>query len=461
MDYKSSLGLLLGLVDFERFRGPRGSRVKFDLSRMQALLQSLDNPHLSTPTVHVAGTKGKGSTAAMVTSILARQGYTTGIFTSPHLHTFRERIGVNGVPVTEEEFSSLLESVWPHVEKVSWEGTFGSVTLFETLTAMAFLHFQRVNAHFQVMEVGLGGRLDSTNLVVPRVCAITSLSLDHTAILGETIDLIAREKAGIVKPGTPVVTAPQESAAMTEICSACRRSNAPLWKVGSDITWESESHGLWGQSFSVNGRLRRYNLWTPLLGDHQMENAAVAVGVIESLIEQGWTIEETALKEGFSTVSWPCRLEVLEQDPLLLSDGAHNPHSMARLCASLTKYFQGKRPVIIFGASRGKNLGGMMAELADLNPLVIAAVSRHPRAVPTEELAREFALRGVEVSQVENVTQAVERAKAVVGDNEYILATGSLFLAAEVREVVLGLEPEIYTDIDMSSSVLEPADRRL
>ena len=461
MEYKASLVLLLGLVDFERFRGPRGPRVKFDLSRMQALLQVLDNPHLSTPTVHIAGTKGKGSTAAMVTSILASQGYTTGTFTSPHLHTFRERIGINGVPATEEEFSSLVELVWPHVEKVSWDETFGSVTLFETLTAMAFLHFQQVNSAFQVMEVGLGGRLDSTNLVLPRVCAITSLSLDHTAILGETIDLIAREKAGIVKSGTPVVTAPQEPVAITEIRSACRRNNAPLWEVGRDITWESESSDLWGQSFKVNGRLRRYNLWTPLLGEHQMENAAVAVGVIESLVEQGWTVEEEALKEGFRTVSWPCRFEVLERDPLLLADGAHNPYSMARLRASLNKYLPGKRPVIIFGASRGKNLEDMMAELAGMTPLVIVTGSRHPRAVSLEELARGFALTGVEVSQAENVSQALDKAKAVVGDEEYVLATGSLFLAAEVREVVLQLEPEIYDNFDMSSSVLEAADKRI
>ena len=208
MEYRESLSLLLGLVDFERFRGPRGPRVKFDLSRMDALLSSLDNPHLTTPAVHIAGTKGKGSVTAMVASALTRQGYKTGAFTSPHMHTFRERISVDGSPVSEAEFASLVKEVWPHVNRVSDDGRFGSVTLFETLTAMAFVHFRDIGADFQVLEVGLGGRLDSTNLVNPEVCAITSVSLDHTAILGDSVDKITREKAGIVKPKTPVVFSP-------------------------------------------------------------------------------------------------------------------------------------------------------------------------------------------------------------------------------------------------------------
>ena len=454
MDYKSALDLLLGLVDFERFRAPRGPRVKFDLSRIRALLQSLGNPHLDTPTVHIAGTKGKGSTAAMVTSVLASQGYTTGTFTSPHLHTFRERIGVNGSAVSEAEFCSLLEGVWPHVIEVGQEEDHGSVTLFETLTAMAFLHFRELKAHFQVMEVGLGGRLDSTNLVSPRVCAITSLSLDHTAILGDTIEQIAREKAGIVKPGVAVISAPQEAAARNEIRLVCDQNHAPLWEVGDDITWSGGTFSLEGQSFGVNGRLGRYDLWMPLLGVHQLENAAIAVGVLETLMEQGWAISGEALKEGFRKVTWPCRMEVLEKDPVILSDGAHNPHSMARLCQSLGEYFEGRRPVVIFGASRDKNLEGMMDELVALNPLVVATRSRHPRAVPTEDLVQAFASKGVEVCQAENVAQAVDKAMAIVGKDDFILATGSLFLAAEVREVILDIEPEIYPELDMASSIL-------
>ena len=455
MDYRVSLGLLLGLVDFERFRGPRGPRVKFDLSRMEALLGQLDDPHLAVPAVHVAGTKGKGSVTAMVASVLTQQGYKTGAFTSPHLHTFRERISVDGEPVSEEEFASLVERVWPHVCGVSVEGQFGRVTLFETLTAMAFVHFREIGAGFQVLEVGLGGRLDSTNLVEPETCAITSVSLDHTAILGDSVDVIAREKAGIVKPGVPVVTAPQKPEALREIRRTCLNQGALLWEAGRHITWKAGVEGLFGQFFSVEGRLGKYGLTVPLVGEHQQENAAVAVGVLECLTERGWEIGDDAMRRGFENVKWPCRLEVLEQEPPLLSDGAHNPNSMRRLREYLTGFFVERRPVVIFGASRDKNLGQMMDALVPLNPVVVVTQSRHPRAASLSEMVRGFAERGVEAHQSMDVWQAVQRAKSLLSGDGYIVATGSLFLAAEVREVILGIEPELYGEIDMSSSVLE------
>ena len=451
--------MLLGLVDFERFRGPRGPRVKFDLSRMEALLEALENPHLAVPAVHVAGTKGKGSVTAMVASALTQAGYKTGAFTSPHLHTFRERISLNGEPVSEREFASLVERVWPHVMAVSDDGRFGPVTLFETLTAMAFTHFREIGADFQVLEVGLGGRLDSTNLVQPEVCAITSVSLDHTAILGDSVDMIAREKAGIVKPGVPVVSAPQQPAAMAEIRQVCEEKNAPLLVAGRDIGWEAGGKNLSGQSFTVRGRLHDYDLTMPLLGSHQLENAAVAVGALECLHERGRKIGIDAIQLGFEKVEWPCRLEMLEQNPPLLCDGAHNPDSMTRLREFLEVFFQGRRPVFIFGASRDKNLGEMMDALAPLNPVVVATQSRHPRAASLSELVKGFSMRGMEAHQSMDAWQAVQKARTLASENGYIIATGSLFLAAEVREVLLGIEPELYGEFDMASSVLETRGR--
>lgn len=458
MEYKASLGLLLGLVDFERFRGPRGPRVKFDLSRMDALLESLGNPHLAVPAVHVAGTKGKGSTTAMVASVLTQQGYKTGMFTSPHLHTFRERISVDGEPVSEEVFASLVEEVWPHVCGVGLEGGFGRVTLFETLTAMAFLHFRDLGADFQVLEVGLGGRLDSTNLVEPEVCAITSISLDHMAILGDSLNLIAKEKAGIVKPRVPVVSASQEPEAMNEVQLACGREDSPLWEVGKHITWRAGGEGLAGQFFSVEGRLGEYKLTMPLLGKHQLENASVALGVLECLMERGQEISGDAIKRGFENVRWPCRLEMLELDPPLLSDGAHNPDSMVRLREFLEGFFGERRPVLVFGASRDKSLGQMMDALAPLNPVVVVTRSRHPRAASLSELVKGFGMRGLEVHQSLDTWHAVQKARSLVEENGYVVATGSLFLAAEVREAVLGIEPELYAEIDMASSVIERRD---
>ena len=450
MDYKTALHRLLGLVDFERFVGPPGPRVKFRLDRMAALLQSLGDPHLKIPTVHIAGTKGKGSTTAMVTSVLSSQGYTTGMFISPHLHTFRERICINGKPVSEDEFCSLVDEVWPHMEKTSKVEEHGLVTLFETLTAMAFLHFRRSEADFQVLEVGLGGRLDSTNLVSPKVCAITSISLDHTTILGDTVEQIALEKSGIVKPGVPTVVAPQPPEAKEVIRGVCRQKVAPLVEVGADIKWSPGPSSLEGQSFQIQGRLGQYQLRLPLLGDYQLENAATAVGVLESLMEQGWSISPEAVARGFSDVSWPCRMEVLQKEPLVVVDGAHNPYSMERLCRALPGYFKYKRPVLVFGASRDKNLESMVNELAVLKPLVIVTRSRHPRSASTSFLTQIFQSRGIEVSQAEEVRAAIEMAKSVAEKDDIILATGSLFVAAEVREVILGLEPEVYPQFDMA-----------
>ena len=198
MDYRSALNRLLGLIDHERTVSTGRKRVRYDLRRMEALLRRLGDPHLATPTIHIAGTKGKGSTAAMCASVLSRQGHRTGLFSSPHMHTFRERISLDGAPVSEDEFAGLVEIIWPDLEWVSENEGYGEVTMFEALTAMAFSHFKE-RADFQVMEVGLGGRLDTTNLVLPpslKVCAITSLSLDHTSVLGDTIESIARRKSG-------------------------------------------------------------------------------------------------------------------------------------------------------------------------------------------------------------------------------------------------------------------------
>ena len=459
-------------MDHERVAAPVRTRVRYDLRRMEALLHRLGDPHLGTPTVHIAGSKGKGSTAAMCASVLAQAGYRTGLFTSPHLHTFRERIGLDGAPVSEEVFAALVEEVWPDLEWVSRNGDLGEVTMFEALTAMAFLLFRR-EADFQVMEVGLGGRLDTTNLVSPEVCAITSLSLDHTSVLGETIDLIAAEKAGIVKAGVPVVTSPQPPEAMPVIEGACRERGAPLIKVGEDLTWHAGSKGADGQALWVTGRLGVYELWTPLLGRYQLENATAAVGVLEVLRERGVQVSDRAVQEGLRQVSWPCRMEVLRRVPLVVCDGAHNPYSVAALRETIPDYLDYGRVVLIVGVSRDKNVRGMIKEMAAFSnrerhasvpyqgpqgkrlaghpeerPRIIVTRSRHPRAASTGELAEAFLAHGIEVSQAASVAGAVATALEGAREGDLILATGSLFVAAEAREALLGIEPELYPELD-------------
>ena len=480
MDYRSALNHLLELNDLERMISPTRKRVRYDLSRMEVLLLRLGNPQVGIPTVHIAGTKGKGSTAAMCASVIAQQGYHTGLYTSPHLHSFRERIRLDGKPVTEEEFASLVEQVWPELEWVSNHGGHGEATMFEALTAMAFSHFRK-RAGFQVLEVGLGGRLDTTNVVSPQVCAITSLSLDHTSILGNTLESIATEKAGIIKLGIPVVSSPQKPEAMAVIEAACRENEAKLIKVGEDLTWSRGPIGLDGQGLEVQGRLGKYMVWTPLLGDYQLENVTTAVGTLEALQEQGFPISERALHQGLREVCWPCRMEVLSREPLVVCDGAHNPYSVAKLRDSLPGYFNYGSLVLIVGVSADKNLEGIVEELAGFSQFeqegspakgrgcdraisdiqgrrgrkirVIVTRSRHPRAAPTGPLAEAFLHHGIEAVEVEAVDQAVDRALDEVGEDDprksktLVLATGSLFVAAEVREAIKGIEPELYPEL--------------
>ena len=463
MNYRDALDRLLGLVDLERVAPTPRTRVRYDLRRMESLLHRLGEPHLDVPTVHVAGTKGKGSTAAMCARVLSRQGYATGLFSSPHLHTFRERIRLDGAPVSEEEFAALLEQVWPRLEAVGAQEAHGEVTMFEALTAMAFCHF-RESARFQVLEVGLGGRLDTTNLVQPpglKVCAITSLSLDHTSVLGDTLESIAREKAGIIKAGVPVVTSPQQPQALAVIREACRDRGAPLILVGEDVTWRPGSVGMDGQDVEVDGRLGRYQVRTPLLGDYQQENVATAVAVLEVLREAGVEITDEALAEGLAGVCWPCRMEVLKSSPLVVCDGAHNPYSAGRLRNTLPAYFDYQRVTTIVGVSRDKNMEGIVSELAPLarspgvtEGLVIATSSRHPRAASTEAVAQAFRAQGIKALQVSPVHRAVQAAldsasaEGGQGAGTMILVTGSLFVAAEAREALKGIEPELYPQLD-------------
>ena len=454
MDYLGALAKLLKLVDHERVTYPSDGRVRYDLSRMEALLAGLNNPHLALPTVHIAGTKGKGSTAAMCASVLTQAGYRTGLFTSPHLHTFCERIRLDGQPVDELVFANLVAKVWPAIESVDLKQGLGTATMFEALTAMAFCCFKD-SADFQVIEVGLGGRLDTTNLVDPRVCAITSLSLDHTSVLGDTISLIATEKAGIIKPGATVVTAPQVPEAMKVIESRCQDQGGKLIKVGEDLTWSVGCVEKGGQSFEVHGRLGSYDLWTPLLGDYQLENATTAVGVLEALVETGTPISTTDLTEGFKQVEWPCRMEVLQRLPTVVCDGAHNPHSAARLRDSLSKYFDYDRILLVAGISHDKNLAGIVIELAGLfdskspedQVQVIATRSRHPKAAPSQAVAEAFRSYNLNVVQVESVNDAIGMALEDVGSATLVLATGSLFVASEVREAVKGITPELYPEL--------------
>ena len=453
LSYEGALRRVMGLADFERSTHSPGHS-SFHLERMSLLMEELGRAHLAVPTLHVAGTKGKGSTSAMTTAILTAQGYKVGLYTSPHLHSATERIRVNGKPVSQEEFASVVENIWPVVERVGDIGGYGGVTTFEAMTAMAFVHFRDIRADFQVMEVGLGGRLDSTNIVKPRVCAITSISLDHVATLGDTIAKIAFEKAGIIKEGVPVVVAPQTDEAMAVIADVAEKRAAPLLSVAERFSWQKKRSELRGQAFALKSPDGAYELETPLIGDYQMENAATAVAMAETLRAQGVKLDDASIVRGVREVRWPARLQILstpeEGGNLLVVDGAHNPYSMERLVETVQENFSYERLILIFGALSGHSAEGMLRALVPLSPQVLATHSRHPRSASGTTVAKVANELGMDVVFTsENVGETTRHALAMATENDLVLGTGSLSVAAEVTEEVQDIPPELYPYMSM------------
>lgn len=446
MDYRESIAQLLTLVDHERnlVTGPRQKAI-YDLTRMEALLGRLGSPQNQVPAVHIAGTKGKGSTAALCDAALHAAGLSTGFYSSPHLHTFRERIRRNSEPISQGGFAALVEGLWPFHEEFKRDPAIGPLTLFEFLTGMAFQCFAENRTDVQIVEVGLGGKLDATNALDAGVCVITSISLDHMAILGDTIGEIAADKAGIIKPGSTVVIAPQTPEALSPILAACQEKEAAPILVGRDVTWEEGRSGADGQRFKVRGRNGEYELYMPLLGAHQLENAASAVAALEALGSQGIDVPAKAMEVGFEKVSWPCRMEILSRSPLLVADGAHNVYSVESLLTSLPDYLEYDRLILVAGFSRDKNVEGMARALGEKADIIVATASRHPRSMQAVEVADLFPESGKPVL-VSTPAEALGIAMEIAEKKDLVLATGSLFLAAEIREVALGIEPEIYPE---------------
>jgi len=436
MDYRQAEDYILSFTDYEKIPGIAYTSANYDLRRMEKLLQPLGNPHLGTKTVHIAGTKGKGSTAAMVSQALITAGYKTGLFTSPHLHTLRERIRINDTMISEADFAALVTRLKPIVEKVNKEAAYGELTTFEILTAVVFAYFKNSQVDFQVLEVGLGGRLDATNIAKVDVCVITSISLDHTEILGDTIAKIATEKAGIIKPGCIVVSSPQVDEAAKVIRQVCRQQGARLIQVGKDIAWHKTGGDLYQQTLTVQGKTGNYDLTIPLLGDHQLENAATAIAALEALVCLGAKISAQSIVQGFTKVSWPGRLQILGREPMVVIDGAHNAYSMRKLVEAIKKYFQCDRCFVIFGTSCDKDIPGMARELKSLADNVIITISSHPRAASTSILVEEFAKLGIKVDVSENISSALSKALTLAKKTNLILVTGSLFVVAEAIDCI-------------------------
>jgi dihydrofolate synthase/folylpolyglutamate synthase len=442
--YQKTLDYLYSFVDYSLTRSFRYTPEHFDLGRMHEFVEYLGHPDQTYPIIHVAGTKGKGSVAAMCASVLQAAGYRVGLYTSPHLQDYAERIQLDDQPIPHADLIALVDELRPHLDK----GT--QLTTFEITTALAFLYFARQGANAVVAEVGLGGRLDATNVVTPVVSVITSLSYDHVHILGETLAEIAGEKAGIIKPGVPVVLAPQKDEARLVIERICSERSSPLTQVGHDILFAPLEHSLDHQSLLVwpaadQPMIDRYiesgessewepvRLTIPLLGHHQVENAATAYAALQVGRLGGLQIDEAAIRDGFAEVVWPGRFEVLQSNPPVVVDSAHNRDSALKLRLTLDDYFPGRPIILVFGASEDKDVEGMFTELMPRVHQVIATKSYHPRAMQPEQLV-ELAHRFGKPAKVEEaVEDALEEAIRLAGEDEMVLATGSIFVAAGAR----------------------------
>ena len=428
-----ALDYIYSFIDYERQRDAHVTP-NWDLRRVEALLGRLGNPHLKSKTVHIAGSKGKGSVAAMTASVLTKAGYNTGLFTSPHLHLFNERIRVNNRFISNDEIVEFVSRIKPEVEAVNREATYGKITTFEITTALGFYYFAQKKVDFQVIEVGLGGRLDATNVVQPEVCVITPISYEHTDLLGKTLTAIATEKAGIIKQGSIVVSSPQTDEADVAIALACRNQGAKLIGVGRDITYQSLRFDDIQQSVIVNGRLGKYEFTIPLLGQYQLGNAATAIATLEILIEKGNKIPTESIFQGMKEVDWEGRLQVLNRHPLVVVDGAHNQDSARKLRQALEQYFKYEKALLIIGMSSDKDLAGIVAEFAPAFRKVIVTRANHPRAMATAPIVAEFKKYDIEAQQAENISQALHLAISLAGKKDMICVTGSLFVAAGAIE---------------------------
>jgi dihydrofolate synthase/folylpolyglutamate synthase len=464
MTYPEAIKYLQSFINYEKIpQWPYKESLK--LERIKGFLKTIGDPQVSLKCLHIAGTKGKGSTCAFLTYILREAGYRVGLYTSPHLSDFRERIRIlnpkseirnpKQIPMSEsqipkladfegmiakDELADLVRRLKPVIEEYNKNSKYEPLSFFEVYTALAFVYFKEKKVDFAVLETGLGGRLDATNVVEPLVCAITSLSYEHTQKLGNTLREIATEKAGIIKdhqitrsPGHQliVITAPQEKEAIKVIRNKCKDVGARLYEVNRDIFYEKTATG-----FNIMGMFGEYpNLEIGLLGKHQFVNASVAIGIVEALRFYGIIVGVNSLREGLYNTIWPGRCEVILRNPLVVLDGAQNVASAAALKEAVGDNFKYKRLILVLGISSDKDIQGICNQLYDLADAVILTKTNNPRATKPEVLAGYF--KGKEIYLTNNVKEAIDLAKQKADSKDLILVTGSLFVVGEVRELFL------------------------
>lgn len=398
--------------------------IRFGLDPIRSLLERLHYPQNGYPTILIAGTNGKGSVAAMTAAILSAGGYKVGLYTSPDLTDFRERIRINDRMISREEAADCVEQL---KEKVTED-----VSYFEFLTAMAFLHFHRQHVDIAILEIGMGGRLDATNVVIPLLSVITNISLEHREYLGNTLEKITREKGGIIKEGGTCLTAAVQKPVIETLKTLCLEKGATLHRLGKEFRTRIHQDG----TFSYRGIEHRYKrLVCPLTGRHQYANAALALGSVELIGHAGFRIDERAVVEGLRKTRWEGRLELLQSAPMLLVDGAHNPAGVATLCRALKNDFSYRRLWLIFGVLGDKDYRAMVKRLFPLADGVILTRPDSDRALPLDVLlsvAREF---NKKIQVIEKPGDALKQALSQAGEGDLVCVVGSLYLVGEIKRI--------------------------
>jgi dihydrofolate synthase/folylpolyglutamate synthase len=434
--YQQALDYLFTRTDYEKQERLRYNVTTFNLNRMQKLLTLLGNPHKKIHTVHIGGTKGKGSTATMLARMLEANGYKVGLYTSPHVVHLHERITINSIMISDSEMCGLLNRVYAPVEKMSKTD---SPTFFEIMTALAFLYFLDKEVDIAVIETGLGGRLDSTNVIKPEVIGITSLSIDHQNLLGNTIDSIAKEKAGIFKRGVPTVTVQQEPSAMRVLRSQATAVQAPLSVTGSDIDFSqrfetSREHGPHTRICLTTPTSKFEHLRVPLYGRHQAINCGLALAMLDKLKSAGYKIDNDKAAEGLYKVSLAGRMEMIWDDPRIMIDAAHNAASIQALIHAVGQNIPYDSMVVIFGCNSDKDVRGMLHKLQFGADKVIFTRSNSPKAVSPEDLAEMYTeICGKMFQTAPSLGQALQLAKSAVSKEDLICITGSFYLIGQAK----------------------------
>ena len=437
MTYQEATEYLNSFINYER-ETRYDYNISFKLDRIRRIARLLGDPHREVPSIHVAGTKGKGSTSAIIQSILTQAGFKTGLYTSPHLVSLRERIRIGGTLIAEDDVARLLEKVKIIVEKMRGD----EPSFFEVCTALAYLYFKEKKADIAVYETGLGGRLDATNIIEPLVSVITPISYEHTDRLGSTLREIASEKGGIIKEGGICVLAPQEEEALGVLERICEAKKARIVLVGRDVRARELSADEEKEVFSVSSPSAEYpRLETRLIGSHQVVNAATAIAAIEALREHGIRVAPAAIEKGVAAASWPGRLEVVSRWPFVLLDGAQNKASANVLSSAVKKIFRDrgkyKDLVLVLGVSKDKDIKGILEELLPIADRVILTKSKIVERAAEPSAVRAFINAGTkDVVLTANVKEALDKAYSKANSEDLILVTGSLFVVGEARELL-------------------------